>query len=139
MNTTFLYTFPQWFVFAAMFVVIYGWVEDKKTFRLIGITIFILLALFSVYVIKGDFLAAGKYPTPEEIVGEELGEEVISDVPIEAKLLPAYLSFIFAGILAIPAIILDWKEKKYAKLFIILTGLVALMGFFIIVGAIRSV
>ncbi len=139
MTNAILYTFPQWFVFAAIFVVIYGWIEDKKPFRLIGCFIFILLAAFSIYIIAGDFLEPGKFLTPEEVASEELDDIIMDEVPIEARLLPAYISFIAAGIIAIPSLFLDWKEKKYAKLFLVLTGFVALLGFFIIVGAIKSI
>ena len=94
MNITFLYTFPQWFVFAALFMVIYGWVENKKAFRLIGISIFIVLGIFSIIVLVGDYLAAGEYLSLEEITAEELDDEILNEIPIEAKLLPGYLSFI---------------------------------------------
>jgi hypothetical protein len=139
MNITFLYTFPQWFVFAALFMVIYGWVENKKAFRLIGISIFIVLGIFSIIVLLGDYLAAGNYLSPEEIAAEELDDEILNEIPLEAKLLPGYLSFIVASVLAIPALLLDWTEKKRARLFIVLTSVAALLGFFIIVGSIRGI
>lgn len=138
MNSTFLYTFPQWFVFAALFMVIYGWVENKKPFRLIGISIFIVLGIFSLVVLLGDYLAAGNYLSPEEITAEELDDEILNEIPIEAKLLPGYLSFIIASIFAIPALLLDWTNKKHSRLFIVLTSILALLGFFIIVGTVRS-
>lgn len=138
MNITFLYTFPQWFVFAAFFMVIYGWIENKKAFRLIGISIFILLGIFSLIVLFGDYLSAGNYLSPEEIAAEELDDEILNEIPLETQLLPGYWSFIVASILAIPTLILDWTNKKRARLFIILTSLIALMGFFIIVGTIRT-
>jgi hypothetical protein len=59
------------------------------------------------------------------------------EIPFQAKLLPAYLSFIISAILAIPAIFLDIRSKKSYKWFSIITGLVSLLGFFIIVGVIR--
>ncbi len=139
MSIAFLYTFPQWFVFAALLAVIYGWVEDKKNFRLIGIAIFILLALFSIFAIKGGYFEPGKFLTPEQVISEELEEEISNEVPIEAKLFPAYLIFILSGIIALPTLFLDWKEKKYAKLLIVITGLCALAGFFIVVGAVKAI
>lgn len=139
MNQVFLYTFPQWIVFAGLFMIIYGWVENKKVFRLTGSGIFILLGIFALIVIFGDYLAAGKFLSPEEIVAEEIDNEILNEIPLEAKLLPAYWNFLLASILAIPALLLDWKNKKYARLFMVLTGLVALLGFFIIVGALKSI
>lgn len=139
MSQVFLYTFPQWVVFAALFVVIYGWVEQKKVFRLTGEGLFFLLGIFAIIVILGDYLAVGNYLTPDEIAAEELNDEILNEAPIEAQLLPAYLSFIIAGVLAIPSFILEWKNHKRANLMIVITALMALLGFFIIVGALRSI
>ncbi len=139
MNEVFLYTFPQWLVFAALFVIIYGWVEGKKVFRLTGHGIFILLGIFALVVLLGDYLAAAHYLSPEEVASEELEEIVTNEVPLEAMLLPAYWSFLLAGILAVPSMILEWKNRKTARTLTVLTGLAALLGFFIVVGALRSV
>lgn len=138
MTSTFLYTLPQWFVFAALFMTIYGWVENKKPFRLIGISLFILLGIFSLIVLYGDYLSVADYLSPEELAAEELDDEILNEIPLEAKLLPGYWSFIVASVLAIPALILDWTDKKRARLFIVLSSLAALIGFFIIVGTVRS-
>lgn len=139
MNDVILYTYPQWFVFAALFMVIYGWVENKKVFRLIGLSLFILLGIFSLVLILGDYLSAGNYLSPEEIAAEELDDEILNEIPLQAKLLPGYWSFIVASVLAIPALILDWTDKKRSRLFIVLTALVALLGFFIIVGTVKTI
>ena len=130
MSQAFLYTFPQWIVFAALFMVVYGWVENKKVFRLIGEVLFILLGIFAAVVIFGDYLAAGNYLTPEEIAAEQINDEILNEVPMEARLLPAYLSFLVAGILAIPTSLLIWKQHKRANWLIVITALVALLGFF---------
>jgi hypothetical protein len=138
MNQVFLYTFPQWIVFAGLFMVVYGWVESKKVFRMTGNGIFILLGIFALVVIFGDYLAAGKFLSPEEVVSEQIDNEILNEIPLEAKLLPAYWSFLVASIFAVLALLLDWKDKKYARLIMVLTGLIALSGFFFIVGALRS-
>lgn len=139
MNQVFLYTFPQWIVFAGLFMIIYGWVENKKVFRLIGIAIFIALGIFAAVVVFGDYLAAGHYLSPEEVAAQELDGETLNEIPIEAKLMPAYWSFLLASILAIPAFLLDLKERKYVKVLTVIMALVALLGFFVIVGALRAV
>ncbi|MCY1722514.1 hypothetical protein OU798_19345 [Prolixibacteraceae bacterium Z1-6] len=139
MTDTFLYTFPQWFVFAGLFMIIYGWIESKKAFRLIGISIFIVLGIYSLVVLLGDYLAIGNYLTPEEVVSEEIDNEILNEVPFQAKLVPAYLCFLIASVLAIPSLILDWKNKKHARILIVIFSLVALMGFFIVVGTVRSI
>lgn len=137
MNETLLYTLPQWFIFAAVFVAVYGWVEHKKVFRVIGALILVLLGIFSLFVIFGDSLAAGKFLTLNEIASEELEDGIVDEIPFQAKLLPAYLSFVLSSVLAIPAIVLDIKNKKGYQWFIILAGLASLFGFFIIVGILK--
>ena len=139
MSQVFLYTFPQWIVFAALFVVIYGWVEDKKAFRYTGIALFLLLGIYALVVLLGDYLAIGNYLTPEEIAAEELDDEILNEAPIEAQLFPAYWAFLASGILALPSLFLEWKNHKRKNLLIVLTAIVALLGFFIIVGALRTV
>lgn len=136
---TILYTLPQWFVFGAIIGIAYGWVEQKKVFRMLGLSLYILLSLFAVYAIYSGMFSASEYLTPEEIMSEELDESIISEIPFEAKLLPAYWSFIVSGILAIPGIWFDWKERKPKRLFMLLSGLVSLFGFFIIVGELRMI
>ena len=133
----FIYTLPQWFVFAALVVIAYGWVEKKQIFRIIGSMIFVLLGIFAIYSIYAGYFAANEFLTPEELANEELEEEALQEIPFHIRLLPAYWSFVLSGILAIPAVYFDWKDKKPKRLFIVLAGLVALFGFFIIVGELR--
>lgn len=137
MNDTLLYTLPQWFIFSAVFVTVYGWVEKKKAFRIIGASIFVLLGIYSLYIITGDFLAGGEFLTPGEVADIEIDEETIEEIPFQAKLLPAYLSFVVSSILAIPAIYLDLKNKKSYQWFIISAGLVSLFGFFVVIGVLK--
>ena len=132
-----IYTLPQWFVFSAIAVIAYGWVEQKKVFRIIGSLIFVLLGIFAVYSIFVGYFSANEFLTPEEILHEELDNEVIDELPFQARLLPAYKSFIISAILALPAIYFDWKDKKPKRLFIVLAGLVALFGFFVIAGELK--
>jgi len=137
MNDTLLYTLPQWFIFAAVFVAVYGWIEKKKAFRIIGAAIFIILGIYSIIIISGGYLAGGEFLTLGEIADKELDGEVVEEIPFQAKLLPAYLSFIGSAIIAIPAIFFDLKNKKSYQWFIIASGLVALFGFFVIVGVLQ--
>lgn len=138
MNDTLYYTLPQWFIFAGIFVIIYGWVEDKKPFRIIGAVLFLLLGIYSLIILSGDYFAAKDFLTPNEIASEELDGEIIDEIPFQAKLFPAYLSFVLAAILALPAILLDLKNSKKYRWFIILSGLISLFGFFVIIGAVRT-
>ena len=138
MNDTLFYTLPQWFIFAAVFVVTYGWVEDKKPFRIIGAVIFVLLGVYSLIILSGDYFAATEFLTPEEIASEELDGEIIDEIPFQAKLFPAYLSFVLASVLALPAIFFEIKSSKKYRWFIVLSALAALFGFFVIIGAVKT-
>lgn len=135
---TLLYTLPQWFVFAGIIASVYGWAEHKKTFKMLGPVIFFLLGVFALWSTLNGSFSAREFLTPEEIISEEMEEEIMEDIPFVAQLLPAYLAFLFSGLLAIPTFFLEWKNRKGKNLMIILTALAGLLGFFIIVGALRS-
>ena len=137
-NETIYYTFPQWLIFAGIFVIIYGWVEDKKTFRIIGASIMVLLGIISLIVLSGDYFVAAEFITPEEIARQEFDGEIIDEVPLQRKLFPAYLGFVVSAFLALPAIYLDLKNSNKYRWFIVASGLTALFGFFVIVGAVRT-
>jgi hypothetical protein len=139
MSETLLYTIPQWFVFSGLIVIVYGWVEDKKTFRLLGFGIFFLLALFSIWRIANGSFAPGNFLTPDEVADQELNNELNETVPLLAKILPAYLFFVVTGLFSVISFWLDLKDIKWAKLLTILTGSVAIVGFFIVVGAVKGI
>lgn len=138
MDNTLLYTLPQWFIFAGIFVIVYGWVEKKKVFRIIGMCILLALGIFSIATMMGDTFAASELLTNEEIYQEDVEDKVSQDVPFEAKILPAYWTFILAILFVIPGIILDIRNSSRYKIFIILATLTVLLGFFWVVGAINS-
>lgn len=135
---TFIYTLPQWIIFSAIAVIAYGWVEKKKVFRIIGSVLFIILGLFAAWSIYGGYFAAYEFLTPQEIANQEMDEKTLNEMPFQARLLPAYWSFIISALLAVPAIYFDWRDKKPKRLFIVLAGLVSLFGFFIIVGELNT-
>ena len=148
MNSSFLYTIPQWIIFAGIVAIIYGWVEHKRQFRIIGTSILILLGFYSLYVILGGYLAAHNYFTPYEALMGELEEQemltdndlLFSDVPIETKLFPSYVSFMISAAIAIPALIFELlKNKKLFRIFVLISILVSLAGFFIIIDTIKSI
>ncbi|HCE56709.1 MAG TPA: hypothetical protein DER09_02655, partial [Prolixibacteraceae bacterium] len=99
--------------------------------------VLVALGIFSVFVLMGDYFAAGKYLTPEEVANQELAENLPEEIPFVAKLFPAYLSFLLSAVLVIPAILLDIKNKKSYRIFLIISSLVALGGFFVIVGVLK--
>ena len=127
---TFIYTLPQWFIFSAVAVIIYGWVEKKKVFRIIGSVLLVILGAFAAWSVYGGYFAAHQFLTPQEIINEEMNDDAIMELPFQARLLPAYWSFIISALLALPAIYFDWKDKKPRRIFIVLAAMVSLFGFF---------
>ena len=148
MNGSFLYTIPQWIIFTGIVAIVYGWVEQKRPFRIIGTSILIILGLYSLYVILAGYLAAHSYFTPYEALMGELEEQdmltdddlLYIDVPLQIKLFPAYISFLITAAIAIPALIFElMKNKKLFRIFIVISILIALVGFFIIVDTIKTI
>jgi VIT1/CCC1 family predicted Fe2+/Mn2+ transporter len=139
MSDSFIYTVPQWFIFAAIIGMVYGWIEDKKTIRLIGAGVLIALGIFAIIVLSGDYFSAGKYLTQEELANQQLEESLTEEIPFIARLFPAYLLFVGSAVLAIPTIFFDLKNKKGYVYWAIITGVVALAGFFVIVGQLKYI
>ncbi|MCG6188420.1 hypothetical protein [Maribellus maritimus] len=138
-ENVFLYTLPQWFIFSSVLVMVYGWVEKKKPFRIIGLIILIALALFSLYAIMKGYFDSHNFLTPDEVINEELDGELVEEIPFEGMILPAYWSFVISGITAIPALYFEIKNKKQSRLFIILAVVISLFGFFVIVDALKYI
>lgn len=139
MSDSFIYTVPQWFIFATIIGMVYGWIEDKKTIRLIGAGVLIALGIFAIVVLSGDYFSAGKYLTQEELANQQLEENLSEEIPFVARLFPAYLLFVISAVLSIPTIIFDLKNKKGYVYWAITAALVALAGFFVIVGQLRYI
>lgn len=138
MNSNYLlYTLPQWAIFAGITVIIYGWAEKKEVFERIGLVILILLGLFAAYILLSGILIPDKYLTPEEYV---LPEEYLAedDIPLEGKLIPAYWGLVASGILAILSLLLKFIKRGRARLFMVLSGILAIGMFFLILGVIKS-
>ena len=134
----FLYTLPQWIIFAGFISFVYGFVEKKMVFRLTGIVIFILLGLYAAWAIYSGYFSSHSFLTPEEIINEELDEIIPEDLPFTAKLFPAYIFFVISGLTAIPALIFEIKSIKWKTFMSIISAILAICGFFIIVGTLRS-
>jgi hypothetical protein len=139
MGDSFIYTVPQWFIFAAIIGMVYGWIEDKKAIRIVGASILIVLGIFAVVILSGDYFFAGKYLTQEEMASQQLEENISGEVPFIARLFPAYLLFVVSAVIIIPAIIFDLKNKKNYWFWSLAAGLIALAGFFVIVGQLKYI
>ena len=48
-----------------------------------------------------------------QVVIKVLLYEIIDEIPFQAKLLPAYISFLISGIIAIPSFFLELKNTKF--------------------------
>ncbi len=137
-HDTFIYTLPQWIIFSAIAAIVYGWVEKKKVFRVLGSVLLLVLGVFAAWFIYSGYFAAHEFFTPPKTASEEINEKILNEMPFQARLLPAYWSFILSAAFALPAIYFDWKNKKPGRLFIVLAGVVSLFGFFVIVGELNA-
>ena len=122
----FLYTLPQWFVLVSFILIGYGWAEKKKHFRLVGMFVLIALGVYAVWAIGHGYFSR-----------EGIESELI-EPSFEGMLFPAYWSFVISGVLAFPALFLDWKNKRPSWFFMVLAALAALLGFLVIVGVLKS-
>lgn len=122
-------TIPQWAIFAAISIIIYGWVEQKKIFGLIGIGLMILLGIFAGWVIySGWLIPESMFDTTGTMDGEELFSE--GEIPIEGRMLPLYWALVLNGAISIPVFLVEYSGKKYSRALKLLIMLFALMIFF---------
>lgn len=138
MEGTLFYTLPQWFVFSAILAIVYGWVEDKKIFMIIGQSIFVMLGIFAIWALTTDFFTMAKMGSPAEIAANELENQTGNALPFATRIFPAYIIFVASALFALPTLYFTWKEKKAAKVLIILNILLCLTGFFNIVSALKA-
>jgi hypothetical protein len=135
-NNFTIITVPQWAVFVAITAVIYGWVEKKKSFRLLGAAILAGLGIFSAWAIYiGALLPESLFDTTEIYNGEELF--MPDEVPTQGRLLPFYWGLVASGGIAIAALIAGIFNHRLAKPLVILMCIVALLMFFGILGVAR--
>lgn len=127
---------PQWVIFAGLTVMIYGWVEKKKAFGLVGTGMLVLLGLFAAYVLAAGLLVPEDFFT----AGSAAEEAPLSpdEIPIEGRLLPVYWGLIVGGVLALAAFITELLNRRGANVLKLITGLLALALFFFILGALRT-
>lgn len=129
-------TIPQWAIFAAITITIYGWVEQKKIFSLMGIALMMLLGIFAAWVIySGWLIPESMFDTTGSLDGEELFSE--GEIPMEGRMLPFYWGLVVNGLLSVPVFLVEYSEKKYSKPLKLLIMLTALMIFFGMTSASR--
>lgn len=133
METSLLYTLPQWGIFIGVAMVIYGWVEKKKAFGIAGISILVLLGIYATYAINAGWVsigvdASGKFPN------EGFSPE---GMPVKAKLVPVYWGLVATGILSLISLTLELTVKKLSGVFKAIASIVALTVFFMVHGIIK--
>ena len=129
-------TVPQWAIFAAITVVIYGWVEQKKAFGMVGSIILIALGIFAGWAIyKGLLIPEGLFDTKEAMDGEELF--LPDEFPIEGRLLPFYWGLIGNSVVALGSLITEMMNNKQAKLLKVAMCIIGLLIFFGMFGVAR--
>ena len=132
-----LLSIPQWAVFAAITIIIYGWTEGKRSFTQIGTAIFVLLGIYAAWVIyTGLLVPETLFDTAEELDGEILFNP--DEIPIEGRMLPVYWGFVVNGVLALAAFITGMKESKASKVLKIIAIIFSLFLFFAMIGISRS-
>ena len=129
---------PQWAVFAAVTIIIYGWTEGKRAFMQIGTAILVLLGLYAAWVIyTGLLVPESLFDTTEALDGEELFNP--DEIPMEGRLLPVYWGFVLNGAIALAAFITGTKDGKASKTLRIIAIVFSLFLFFAMIGISRSV
>ena len=129
-------TVPQWAIFAAITVVIYGWVEQKKAFGMVGSIILMALGIFAGWAIyNGLLMPEGLFDTKEALDGEELF--LPDELPIEGRVLPFYWGLIFNGFVALGALLAEIMNKKIAKVLKVIMCIIGLLIFFAMIGIAR--
>jgi hypothetical protein len=129
-------TVPQWAIFAAITVVIYGWVEQKKAFGMLGSLILMALGIFAGWAIyNGLLLPEGLFDTKEAMDGEELF--LPDELPIEGRLLPFYWGLIVNSVVALVALLSEIMNKKLASILKVAMCIIGLFIFFGMIGVAR--
>ena len=129
-------TVPQWAIFTAITVIIYGWVERKKSFGMVGSGIFVALGIFASWVIfAGLLVPESMFDTREAMDGETLF--LPDELPIEGRMLPFYWGMTVCAVIAAAALIAEALNKKSNKILKIIASLMGLLIFFGMLRAAR--
>ena len=114
-------TVPQWAIFAGITVMIYGWIEKKRIFGIVGSGILVALALFAAYAIfAGLMIPENMLDISEDLPIDELFNP--DELPIEGRLLPFYWFLVINGIIALIAMVSEIYRKRIANILKIIAG-----------------
>lgn len=129
-------TIPQWAIFTAITVIIYGWVERKKAFGMVGSAVFVALGIYAAWVIYAGLLVPeSMFDTREAMDGENLF--MPDELPVEGRMLPFYWGMVINSIVALAALGTEAYGKKTAYILKIAACAIGLLIFFGMLGAAR--
>jgi len=115
-----LTSISQWSLFLGIALIIFGFIETKENFILIGQIVFIILGFFGLYIILSNSIAI---PETDQI-----------KIPKELKVLTFFKSVVLFLIFTTVSAIMSFFKIRYWKISVYITTLLALALFFIIVN-----
>ena len=130
-----LLTVPQWVIFASIVVVVYGWVEKKRTFLKMGHICLAALGVYAFIAIVTGLAIPDIYIAEESLPMSGLGPE---ELPKEMFMVPIYWGLVVNGLFSLITMVLIWAQKKGFKWMAILTMLSSLGLFFMLFEAMKG-
>jgi len=130
-------TIPQWAIFAAITVMIYGWAEKKRAFGIVGSGLLVALGIFAAWAVAAGLMI------PENMleINENLPKDELfspDELPVEGRLLPFYWALMANGLVALAAMLTEIYRKKAANLLKIIAGAVAIVVFFLMMAVVKA-
>lgn len=109
----------QWILFLAMILIIFSWVERKKGVQSAGQILFVLLGIFSLWIIFSGQITAPEVPQYQ--------------MPSpEIKALTYFSGLVVTGVMGLVALLLRWRGSKWVKLINGLLVAASLLLFFMV-------
>ena len=130
-------TIPQWAIFAGITVMIYGWVEKKRIFGIIGAGILVLLGIYATWaIISGALIPQELLDATDPFTDEKLFSP--DELPVEGRLLPHYWGLVLSGLLALATLLSEIYHKRFTSFLKVITGILSVIIFFLMMAAIRA-
>lgn len=129
-------TVPQWAIFVAVTAMVYGWLEKKKIFGIVGPGILAALGIYAAYVLFAGLLV------PENMldVSSDLPKDELfnpDELPLEGRLMPFYWGLVCNGVLALVAMIAGIRESNFSGILKSIAGGMAILLFFAMMAVVR--
>jgi hypothetical protein len=128
-------TVPQWAIFTAISAMVYGWVEKKRIFGIVGSGILSVLGVYAAYTLfTGLMVPESMFDTSSYLPKEELFNP--DELPLEGRLLPIYWGLVINGFLAIFTMITEIRGNRLSGILKSITGGIAILLFFIMMAVV---